>query len=212
MSNNQRIRTKNMSLTISCPIGVSPPKEDTVALAKLSSSAKGKSFIDIGTGSGYVGIYASKKGKGVIATDVNLLAIKTAKKNSKANKVEIDFVVSDLFDALKGEFDIIAFNPPLSPSTSNFFTSLIRKIALARVILGFIGFYGGKEDRLNLIRKFIDQSRRHLKSNGSIFLVAKDKKEIERFCKDFDLDFSFTKYDNISIANLKLAKFTARNV
>mgnify|MGYP001026921207 FL=1 len=196
-----------MSLTISCPIGVSPPKEDTVALAKLSSSAKGKSFVDIGTGSGYVGIYAAKKGKGVIATDVNLLAIKTAKKNSKANKVEIDFVVSDLFDALEGEFDIIAFNPPLSPSTSNFFTSLIRKIALARVILGFVGFYSGKKDRLNLVRKFIDQSRRHLRSNGSIFLVAEDKEEIERFCKDSNLDFSFTRYNNISIA-----RFTARKV
>ena len=70
-------------------------------------------ILDIGTGSGAIAITLAKEvDSNVTAVDISKEAIDVAKKNAFNNKVDINFIESDLFDKIKGKFDVIISNPP----------------------------------------------------------------------------------------------------
>ena len=74
---------------------------------------QGKSFLELGCGSGLISIYAARKGAKVTATDINPIAIEFLRKNSQQNMSEIMIIQSDLFkDIPVQQFDMIAINPP----------------------------------------------------------------------------------------------------
>jgi|KBSMisStandDraft_5_1062788.scaffolds.fasta_scaffold54914_2 release factor glutamine methyltransferase len=73
----------------------------------------GKTFLELGAGSGMLSIYAAKKNARVTATDINPVAIEFLKKNSLANNVTLQIIYSDLFQNIPHQhFDYIAINPP----------------------------------------------------------------------------------------------------
>ncbi len=73
----------------------------------------GKSFLEIGCGSGMISILAAKAGAHVTATDINEKALNNSQKNAAQNNVDIHFLVSDLFENLDPKvFDYIVINPP----------------------------------------------------------------------------------------------------
>ncbi len=73
----------------------------------------GKTFLELGAGSGLISICAAKKGAIVTATDLNEIAVNTIFTNKILNGVEIEIIYSDLFDDIpKKFFDFIAINPP----------------------------------------------------------------------------------------------------
>lgn len=187
---------------ISSPQGVSPVSLDTRTLAEISCNEKGRMFLDFGCGTGYIGIYAAKKGKRVVALDNSELAIKCAKENSKYNKVKIKFVKSDFYDNLKEKFDIIVFNPPLIPGSSNRY-SVVRKIPLVKIILRNIAKILAKKDRMKLIRRFLEESKRYLNKNGVIILeLAADKDEVLDLCKELGYKPGLIEKNNVSFARL----------
>ena len=70
-------------------------------------------ILDIGTGSGAIAITLAKHlNSNVLATDISEEALKIAKKNAEKNNVNIDIKQSDIFQNIKGKFDIIISNPP----------------------------------------------------------------------------------------------------
>ncbi len=75
---------------------------------------KGDRVLDIGTGSGILGIAALKLGaKSVTAVDIDPLAVKIAKENAALNGFyEPEFTVfeGDLADKVKGEYDVVIAN------------------------------------------------------------------------------------------------------
>jgi release factor glutamine methyltransferase len=74
---------------------------------------KGKNFLEIGAGSGFISILAAKKRAEVTATDINPVAIEYLGKNAKANAVNLNIILSDLFEKIPVQtFDVIAVNPP----------------------------------------------------------------------------------------------------
>lgn len=80
---------------------------------------KGKTFLEPGCGTGLVSLYAYDKGANVIASDINPVAVKNAKKNfdnfSKTQQRDGSYkiILSDLFDELpKENYDYIVINPP----------------------------------------------------------------------------------------------------
>jgi len=76
----------------------------------------GRKFLDLGCGSGLVGMVAARKGAIVTATDISATAIACAKDNAIINRLSLETMRTDLFDGLQGRhFDVIAVNPPYFP-------------------------------------------------------------------------------------------------
>src|SRR5688572_6486521 len=71
------------------------------------------SLLDLGAGSGIIGIAAAKQGAIVTAVDINPVAVQCITTNGQRNGVALRIYESDLFDALPpGSFDVIGINPP----------------------------------------------------------------------------------------------------
>ena len=76
----------------------------------------GKRVLDVGTGSGVLGLYAALQGaESVLAVDNNSLAIETAQYNVKKLQLgeRVSVQKSDLFTKIEGSFDCIVGNLPI---------------------------------------------------------------------------------------------------
>lgn len=81
-------------------------------------SVAGKRVLDMGTGSGTVGIFAAGRGARVTACDINPRAVALAGENARRNGVEMEVLSSNLFASLAGrDFDVICFNLPFLAGT-----------------------------------------------------------------------------------------------
>jgi len=113
-----KIRSFNFKLKI--PSQVFNPTLDSFLLAGHVKIKSEDRVLDMGCGSGFVGIVAAKLGAGeVTASDINPHAVACARANARLNGVEKKFhaVQSDLFQKIpKQKFDVIVFNPPFSSS------------------------------------------------------------------------------------------------
>jgi release factor glutamine methyltransferase len=80
-------------------------------IAKLP--LKGKSFLELGAGSGLIAMYAAREGAQATASDINQVAIHSLEMNSRSNHISLTVIHSDLFTSIPLQrFDIIAINPP----------------------------------------------------------------------------------------------------
>lgn len=76
----------------------------------------GKRVLELGAGSGLIGLSLAKKGSNVTASDLNPLAIRAMKESSIKNNIPLTLVESDLFVHIPlQEFDFIFINPPYYP-------------------------------------------------------------------------------------------------
>jgi release factor glutamine methyltransferase len=76
--------------------------------------SKGACIIDVGTGSGCIGITLALEATGtnVILADVSFEALQTARSNARNLNAEVGIACLDLLDAASGPFDFIVSNPP----------------------------------------------------------------------------------------------------
>ncbi len=75
----------------------------------------GASVLDLGAGSGVGGIFAARRGAGVVAVDINPEAVRCVRINALLNHLEhaIEAREGDLFEPVANErFDLVLFNPP----------------------------------------------------------------------------------------------------
>ncbi|MCF0114781.1 MAG: class I SAM-dependent methyltransferase [Erysipelotrichaceae bacterium] len=71
-------------------------------------------LLDVGCGYGVIGIVLGSLFKTVtMGVDVNPRALELAEENSKLNKVEANFKLSNCLDDVEGNFDVIVTNPPI---------------------------------------------------------------------------------------------------
>jgi release factor glutamine methyltransferase len=138
------------------------PAEDTFLMQKVLEKQLPKllkqnpnlKFLEIGCGSGYNLQTAKKLGvKNIFSCDINLDAVKHCK------KLGFNCIESNLFSKIKGKFDLIIFNPPYLPED---------KLEPKDSKLATTGGKLGSE----LINKFLEQSKKHLNSEGKIFLLV----------------------------------------
>jgi release factor glutamine methyltransferase len=94
---------------------VYPPSDDTFLLIEAIGPVRGR-VLELGTGSGLIAVLCARLGARVVATDVNPHAVRLARNNAARNGVAIEAVESDLFEGIRGSFDLVVFNPPYLPT------------------------------------------------------------------------------------------------
>lgn len=93
------------------------PRQDTETLveAVIDRAREGARILDIGTGSGCIGISLAKfvKNADVTLADISGRALETAGRNAAANGADVKLLQLDIMRELpEGKFDIIVSNPP----------------------------------------------------------------------------------------------------
>jgi len=116
-------------------------------------------LLDMGTGSGIIGITAAQKGATVTAVDINPAAAQLAAANAQALQVaeKMRVLCGDLFAPIEEAlpFDWIVFNPPFFPRPTT------RSLQAA---------YHAGEDYATIIR-FLQQAKNFLAPAGRILLI-----------------------------------------
>ena len=120
---------------------------------------KGKHVLDMGTGSGIIGMCAASGGATVLGIDLNPAAVECARKNITANGLQdnMKVVASDLFDQLPEDtkFDLILWNPPFYSSRPDSVSALAWRTG----------------EGYDVIRRFAEKSASHLNEDGSVILI-----------------------------------------
>ncbi|MGR3649146.1 MAG: peptide chain release factor N(5)-glutamine methyltransferase [Shimia sp.] len=92
------------------------PRPETETLVSLALRAPFSRVLDLGTGSGAIAIslLAAREDTKGVATDVSDAALAVARENAETIGVadRLEFVRSDWFCEVSGEFDLIVSNPP----------------------------------------------------------------------------------------------------
>ena len=88
--------------------------ENTIKYIDKIFNSKKISIVDLGSGSGNIGITLKKKipSANVTCVDISLDALNVAKENAKRLECDINFTESDMLDFINDKFDVIISNPP----------------------------------------------------------------------------------------------------
>jgi methylase of polypeptide subunit release factors len=118
----------------------------------------GHKMLDMGSGSGLVGIVAALDGGEVCAVDLNPEAVQATSSNAARNGVSIDVRSGSLFEPFetRSSFDLVAFNPP-------FFER--RQGGLLELALS-------DERGLPTLRRFLIDVREHLSPGGRVAIAG----------------------------------------
>ncbi|MHB0877590.1 MAG: class I SAM-dependent methyltransferase [Anaerolineae bacterium] len=120
----------------------------TESLLESVDVRQGERVLDLGSGSGQVGVVAASMAPGVSMTmvDDSLLAVRASRLTAELNGVEATVLPSDVGSAVIGErFDVVAANPP---------------------------FHVGNTAEYDVAEQFIEDSRDLLETKGRLYLVA----------------------------------------
>ena len=101
-----------------------------------------KKVLDLGTGSGAIGLALSKERVGwdVFCSDKSFKALKVASKNMQSNSLSVSFIHSDWLEAFASDtFDIIICNPPyIDPDDPRVHSDGLRFEPISALILSLI--------------------------------------------------------------------------
>ncbi len=163
--------------------GVDLPCEATGFLMESLPVRPGETFLDMGSGTGVVGIYSALKGADVTAADISPKAVSETATNAQLNRVKVRVVQGDLFERVSGRFARIAFNAPYVRLTP-----------------------GGAEDkrtrdrtgvsRLEVVTRFLRELPAHLDYGGTGYLVLSSASPVslfERIAREAGLEWDLLK-------------------
>jgi len=161
-TDSQKAENDEILRKILCAIGDVPrsvysPSDDTFLIldALAKTPVEGKKVLDVGTGSGILGLFCAARGAHVTATDVNELCLQTVQKAARALGLSIRAISSDLFSNVRERFNVIIFNPPYLPSL----TVEDRSV-------------DGGPDGMALSKRFLRNLADHLERDGTALLLV----------------------------------------
>lgn len=155
-----------MGLKIKVNKNVLIPRQETEILVEMILKiCKGKTVLDLCTGSGCIIISIAKYGNilKAVASDISKAALEIAKENAINNNVNIDFIESDLFDNINEKFDIIVSNPPYIPTED--INSLMKEVKNHEPRLAL----DGSDDGLEFYRQIVSNIENYLNKGGHIY-------------------------------------------
>lgn len=117
------------------------------------------SVLDVGCGTGVIGVVAGRRGAGLVTmTDINLLAIAAAERNADLSEAPVVVMAGDVYSAVDDErFDLIVSNPP---------------------------FHQGKDINHDVPQRLIAEARYFLKSGGWLVIVANSFLPYDRLMRE----------------------------
>ena len=145
-----------------------PRPETEIIIEKILESfdTSEKTVLDLGTGSGAIGLslYKERKDWGVFCSDISFDAIKVARKNKYKNEVDAIFINSDWLEAYADNtFDIIVSNPPyIDPDDPRIHSDGLKYEPIHALI--------SDQKGLKDIETIICQSKEVLVNKGSLFI------------------------------------------
>jgi len=148
-----------------CP-GVYAPAEDTFLLLSAVDIGKGQRILEMGCGTGIIALHCAKLGCTVTAADINRGAVDNAMMNATINHLGMEVIRSDLFENIKGNFDVIIFNPPYLSSQDSDGLSDAEKRPLV-----------GGENGHEVSARFLDAAPKFLAPGGKIYLLTSSESE-----------------------------------
>ncbi|MBQ8342660.1 MAG: peptide chain release factor N(5)-glutamine methyltransferase [Clostridia bacterium] len=147
------------------------PETEELVMMVVGAAEAGNSILDLCTGSGAIAIAAFKELEKynrevkMTAVDISADALEVAKENAKRNDArDIKFVQSDLFEKVRGKFDIIVTNPPYIPTAT--IETLQREVRDHEPRLAL----DGGEDGLDFYRRIAEGAPKRLTRGGMLIM------------------------------------------
>ena len=136
--------------------------------SKLKAQNSKLKILDIGTGSGCIGIALAKNlpNAQVFALEVSEKALATAKKNAEKNQVQLTFIHQSILETvdLAQEFDIIVSNPP--------YVRELEKLEIKNNVLDnepHLALFVEDNDALIFYRKIAQLAQKNLNPKGQLY-------------------------------------------
>ncbi|MDA4128834.1 MAG: methyltransferase [Thaumarchaeota archaeon] len=161
----------------------------------------GATLLDMGSGTGVIGIYAAKRGARVLAVDISSEAVDQTRLNSGKNSVELRVRKGDLFSDVKGRFDMVAFNAP--------FTRLTVRNLEDRRMHDRTG-----ASRIGIVSRFLSRLSKHLNGSGVGYLVLSSRGPVtifERIASRSHLKWSICREYDRSDETVYVVRLTPRS-
>jgi release factor glutamine methyltransferase len=145
------------------------PRADTEILVEtaLEQLREGENVLDMCTGSGCILLSIAKLGNPGRTTgaDISHEALQTARKNAEHLELhETEFIQSNLFEQIRGRYDMIVSNPPYIPSGE--IPHLMREVSLHEPHTAL----DGGNDGLDFYREITRQSADYLTPGGRLLM------------------------------------------
>lgn len=120
---------------------------------------KGTTLLDLGCGSGVIGLSLKQRypSLNVVLSDLDAMAIRSTQLNAARLQLDVSVLASDCLRGIQGRFDHIITNPP---------------------------FHSGKNRDFGFAQALFSQGKRHLTSRGKIWVVANRQLPYEGWAQD----------------------------
>jgi release factor glutamine methyltransferase len=180
------------------------PRVETEAIAEevINKAPRGASLIDIGTGSGAIAIAIAKHRPDlkITASEVSPEALEVAKLNAEkilGKDHAIKFIMSDIWENVAAKFDIVVTNLPYVSESykPNMKPEVLKEPAVA--------LFGGKDDGLDLYRRFYKDLPDHIESSALIYHESDpwQHDELKKLAKSAGLKPAFENYLILGFSN-----------
>lgn len=172
-----------MGLPFSVNENVLIPRQDTEILVEtVLPMVEGKRVLDLCTGSGCVILSLAVLGKPerCVGADISREALQVARQNNRQLGGGVSLIESDLFENVRGVFDLIVCNPPYIPPAV--IAGLMEEVRSHEPRLAL----DGGEDGLMFYRRIARESRDFLSPGGILaFEIGHDQSsEVMRYMRE----------------------------
>ena len=107
-----RVEIQGRTIDLGAAPGVFMPSPNGTFYGECLRVEAGERVIDIGTGSGLLGIFAALRGGVVSVTDIDAAAVTLARENALRNGVALEARPGAMFGDFEGVFDVVIANLP----------------------------------------------------------------------------------------------------
>lgn len=154
-----------LGFNVSSDVLIPRPETERMVEHAIENCPKNSSVLELGTGSGCIGISLSKHRPDlrILASDVSSKALSVAQRNNETHSTNVEFVRSDLFENITGHFDCILANLPYVPDETRHEPELDAEPKIA--------LYAGI-DGLDLYRTFFNNVSNYLSDTGQSVVEA----------------------------------------